>query len=416
MCPYCTTMCLMLSFLFRTLPILLCDSFRIACFVIVLLPGFVRFAWFYWLSSRRKSVRYGRESCRQTLDVYLLSDRGEMSQSCDRSGNSLEEGYVPDPTDLRGDYLRICNDMEAEICAPNSGAPVVVFFTGGAWLIGYKMWGALLARTLTAAGVLVVVPDYRNYPLATVPDMVSDVDLAVLWVVGNIGKFGGNPDKIVAVGQSAGGHLMCTSLLRRAVQSLSIPNLPSSHIHELIREEDEPMQPPWRPSDLKGFVSLSAPYDLQAMEHTFSRHGLDGHLVDRIFGGKPEAFDPCKMLKICQQNGQSLSCLLPPIQIYHGSVDKTVPHQGAEDFSNELKKVTNNHGAVTFCTYEGWSHTDPILEGPMEADHRFHRDLFETVREWTDSPHLTWPEDESIVKGRLCPGFLVKVGRCCNPF
>ena len=42
--------------------------------------------------------------------------------------------------------------------------PTVVFVTGGAWTIGYKAWGALLARRLSQRGVLVFCLDYRNFP------------------------------------------------------------------------------------------------------------------------------------------------------------------------------------------------------------------------------------------------------------
>lgn len=46
----------------------------------------------------------------------------------------------------------------------NGPVPVLVFITGGAYIIGYKAWGALLARRLSRMGVLVVCLDYRNFP------------------------------------------------------------------------------------------------------------------------------------------------------------------------------------------------------------------------------------------------------------
>jgi prenylcysteine alpha-carboxyl methylesterase len=46
----------------------------------------------------------------------------------------------------------------------NGPVPVLVFITGGAYIIGYKAWGALLARRLSEMGVLVVCLDYRNFP------------------------------------------------------------------------------------------------------------------------------------------------------------------------------------------------------------------------------------------------------------
>ena len=107
--------------------------------------------------------------------------------------------------------------------------PVVVFLTGGAWIIGYKMWGALMGRALTPNGVLLVIPDYRNFPQTDARGMMSDVDMALSWVRENIGAYGGDPDNIVLVGQSAGAHLGSLVLLLKAAalkrsEELGVPN------------------------------------------------------------------------------------------------------------------------------------------------------------------------------------------------
>lgn len=39
-----------------------------------------------------------------------------------------------------------------------------VVCAGGAWIIGYKAWGALLAKRLSLAGAVVCCLDYRNFP------------------------------------------------------------------------------------------------------------------------------------------------------------------------------------------------------------------------------------------------------------
>lgn len=54
--------------------------------------------------------------------------------------------------------------MPVEPNADGSTHAVVIFLTGGAWTIGYKGWGALLARRLSDRGILVVCLDYRNFP------------------------------------------------------------------------------------------------------------------------------------------------------------------------------------------------------------------------------------------------------------
>ena len=53
-------------------------------------------------------------------------------------------------------------------------------------------------------GVLTIVPDYRNFPQGDVQDMISDIVAAVSWTSKNARRYGGNPDKIVLAGQSAG--------------------------------------------------------------------------------------------------------------------------------------------------------------------------------------------------------------------
>ena len=75
---------------------------------------------------------------------------------------------------------------------------------GGAWIIGYKLWCALIGRTLSSMGVLTIVPDYRNFPQGDIEDMISDVKAAVKWSSNNVIKYGGDPEKIVLAGQSAG--------------------------------------------------------------------------------------------------------------------------------------------------------------------------------------------------------------------
>ena len=46
---------------------------------------------------------------------------------------------------------------------------------GGAWIIGYKAWGSLLARRLSRYGVIVCCLDYRNFPQARIIHYASPV-------------------------------------------------------------------------------------------------------------------------------------------------------------------------------------------------------------------------------------------------
>ena len=75
-------------------------------------------------------------------------------------------------------------------------------------------------------GVLVVCPDYRNFPAGRVGDMLEDVDRSVDWVFESIAKYGGDPTDVTLGGQSAGAHLSSLSLLRRCQLTTQNPTSP----------------------------------------------------------------------------------------------------------------------------------------------------------------------------------------------
>lgn len=393
----------MFQFVFKTLPLSFFHLFRLSLFVVCLLPGFARFAWYYWIAADRVSLHYGRESVRQRVDVYRAYTENASVQ---------QEGLLQ----------REISEMAEESC---SNAPVMIFCTGGGWMIGYKMWGALLARALTAAGIVVVIPDMRNYPLVYIPDMVDDVDLAIDWTIKNVAQYGGDPSNIIVVGQSAGGHIACMAIFRKIQAKIERENaiaaakeLPEPEMErelQRISENEKLDEQGWTASDLRGFSAISSPLSLGAViTQSFRRLGFDDDLVHHMFGFEKDSYDPFLALEKLRSEAEKEQFRkeLPPVSIYQGTEDKTVPYEVSEAFYQELRRVTLD---VSFVPYIGWSHTDPILEGPMDADHRLHKDLFDDVNKWSTSPDLTWPSD-SRVNGRLCPHFMVKLGRVFNPF
>jgi acetyl esterase/lipase len=96
-----------------------------------------------------------------------------------------------------------------------SGAPVLVFVHGGAWVFGSKRaQGLPMLHELAARGWVCITCNYRLSPRATWPDHVIDVKRALAWARGNAHAFGGDPARFLAVaGSSAGGHLAALSAL-----------------------------------------------------------------------------------------------------------------------------------------------------------------------------------------------------------
>jgi acetyl esterase/lipase len=92
--------------------------------------------------------------------------------------------------------------------------PAIVFFFGGAWRQGTVEQFRPQAEYLARRGMVAARADYRvRGRHGTTPDKcVEDAKSAVRWLRANAGKLGIDPQRIVASGGSAGGHIAaCTA-------------------------------------------------------------------------------------------------------------------------------------------------------------------------------------------------------------
>lgn len=80
--------------------------------------------------------------------------------------------------------------------------PVLIFFHGGG-ITGGSRGGP----DLSEKGICLVAPSYRLSPNVQCPDYLDDAADAVAWTFKNIGKYGGDPDRIFVSGSSAGSYL-----------------------------------------------------------------------------------------------------------------------------------------------------------------------------------------------------------------
>lgn len=85
--------------------------------------------------------------------------------------------------------------------------PVVVCIHGGAWHVNTRVWFEPFAQYLASKGIAAVTIDYRMLPAVTFMEAVYDSKAAVRWVRANAEKYNFDPNKIGALGASAGAHL-----------------------------------------------------------------------------------------------------------------------------------------------------------------------------------------------------------------
>lgn len=94
---------------------------------------------------------------------------------------------------------------------PAGGRPLVVAFPGGGWREANRPVLTAQVQALARRGYVVAVPDvaYASSTSGTRvwPLNFEDARAAIRWFRSHPKQYGINPDKIVALGQSAGGHL-----------------------------------------------------------------------------------------------------------------------------------------------------------------------------------------------------------------
>jgi acetyl esterase/lipase len=86
--------------------------------------------------------------------------------------------------------------------------PCIVVVHGGGWRSGDKNRFAHIAGKLAEEGFAAACIGYRLIPEVEFPAPVVDCKAAVRWVRANAAKHGLDPDRIGAIGGSAGGHLV----------------------------------------------------------------------------------------------------------------------------------------------------------------------------------------------------------------
>ncbi|MUP44700.1 alpha/beta hydrolase [Gramella sp. BOM4] len=85
--------------------------------------------------------------------------------------------------------------------------PVIVYFHGGALLVGNKNMDKDFGYKVAESGIGLVSANYRLSPDFKHPAHLNDAAAATAWVINNIEAYGGNPQKVYVAGHSAGAYL-----------------------------------------------------------------------------------------------------------------------------------------------------------------------------------------------------------------
>jgi len=136
-----------------------------------------------------------------------------------------------------------------------TNVPVIVSLHGGALSQGDRAEEVFVGQRFATAGYLTVVPSYRLSPAVAHPAHIQDVAAAFAWVKRHAGEHGGDSNRIMVIGHSAGAYL--AALLATDSRYLAAHKLSPADIRGLALVSgffwvDKPGVAPDRPKDVWG--------------------------------------------------------------------------------------------------------------------------------------------------------------------
>lgn len=208
--------------------------------------------------------------------------------------------------------------------------PAIILVHGGGWSGGDKKEFADLGKGLAGQGYVAFSIDYR---LATAeankyPAQLDDTQRAVRWIRANADKYGVDPKRLGAVGDSAGGHLVAL-LGTRDTRDNS--DLALAHYS----------------SRVQCVVDMFGPTDFTAQE-PLSPVGMS--ILVNFLGKTPQAAPDLYRAASPINYVDKTSA---PFLIFHGTADPLVPIAQSQRLYDALRKAGVE---ATFVKFEGEGH------------------------------------------------------------
>lgn len=131
---------------------------------------------------------------------------------------------------------------------PADGAerPILLFVHGGGFVGGDKAGDPLfysnVGRYFSAAGFCTVVVNYRLAPRHTWPAGGADIGAAIAWIAASIRDYGGDPQRLHVLGQSAGASHVASYLFDPTIERKSGVNITAAALMSGFYQASPPLE------------------------------------------------------------------------------------------------------------------------------------------------------------------------------
>lgn len=209
-------------------------------------------------------------------------------------------------------------DLKLDLAMPKNGDgpfPAVLCIHGGGWRGGNRQQMSASIEVFAGRGYVAVTPDYRLVPNGRFPTQIEDCKAAVRWLRANAKKYKINPDRIGAVGFSAGAHLAC--LLGTSDKNDGLEGSGGN---------------PEQSSRLQAVVSFFGPTDFTV---PWEKSAEDTYLIPFLSGTRADRADTYKKASPITYATKDD----PPFLFIHGTEDKLVPLAQSKFLAEKLQSV-----------------------------------------------------------------------------
>jgi acetyl esterase/lipase len=254
--------------------------------------------------------------------------------------------YAPVSPSQRLDLIRPAASAASAPPAAGGTFPVVVVIHGGAFSVGDKTDMRNEVRALVARGYAVASPNYRMSGEAPFPAAVADVKAAVRWLRANADRYGLDPTRIGAIGESAGANL---AAMLGTSGNLTFP-------------EDTALGNITQPSTVRAVVDLFGPITFTTMDDQLrsNPHCTAGDVVhdrpdspESRYLGHTITTVPDLVRQASPLGYLDDGRIPPPFLIEHGDADCTVPFGQSQELAAGLRAAG---GSVQLTIIPGAGH------------------------------------------------------------
>lgn len=273
------------------------------------------------------------------LDVSMPDDwHGRKIQGPPSGPNQC--GKAPDISKIIYKYLNISYATQSpsqkmDIYLPDElqeNHPVIINVHGGAFFGCDKMDNQLLPALYgLKKGYAVASINYRLSPEARWPAQINDLKAAIKFVRANAKQYKFDPNRIVLMGGSAGGHLVALAGVSADVKELEDPTLGNQDVSTRVQ----------------AVISWYPPIDFLTMDAQWKKIGIIGqpHSTSNSF----ESFLMRKQItevtaaEMATTNPETyINSDAPPFFIQHGYLDNIIPRLQSQEFAAKLAQAIGN--------------------------------------------------------------------------